>query len=100
MSEVCKFCKHFGRVAWDDKPGCKEADVRYGTDGYGPWYGGPNCINDRYYSETKNLFEPAGDAERAQMLETIEARDKRISEQDRKIDKLERSVAALARGDS
>jgi hypothetical protein len=79
-----------------DQLGCKASKVRYGTDGYGPWYDGAACIHDDF-KLLPDKFEPANesDFERIQnrLKEAIEANSKHL----RMIEKLEYSVQRLAK---
>jgi hypothetical protein len=64
--KVCATCKHF-----DEKYDCKKAELKYGTDGYGPWRGNAVCINDPYFKNPENLYESVSEEDYSELKKML-----------------------------
>ena len=95
---ICFSCKHFGDVSWTNKKqGCKEANIRWGTDGYGPWYQSPTCKHDPDQTPLKDLFTPITEEERIKPFNRIQELEKQLENSRINVEKLERKIILLCK---
>lgn len=100
---ICKFCKHYQKVDWKRSLngslslGCSKANLRHGTDGYGPWYSSPNCKHDSDASQPKDLFEPIDMESSERSAMRLDGLQKIIYERDLEIQNLNKAILAISK---